>query len=126
MIRRIHILVFMCLGVFSSHTALASSPRVSHALISPTGAVCAGPNSSKGLSAGRFEIKVGNNSPVLFEKWQWIARNLDIKSSHLVVVLKDKKPVASWKLNFSKSNFMVIWRDATTWHMKAIREVCGL
>jgi hypothetical protein len=126
MIRTLQLFFVVSIGDVISLTAHASHPRVSHALTSPAGAVCAGPNNSKGLGAGTFEIKIGNNAPVYFDKWQWLAKKLDIKSTHIVLVLKDKRPAASWKLRFTKSNFMIIWRDATTWHMKAISGVCGL
>lgn len=112
-----------------STMAMASSPRVTHAVEAKTGLVCAGPNLSPVLTNQKIFVKVGGLSATPLDKWQLVAKDLDLSKNHRVVIYADATPLESWFLNFKKldANFVIVWKAYGSWKMQAVKgETCSL
>lgn len=90
------------------------------------GTVCLGENLAKPASehSERLYLKIGNLPNIHFVRPyrgpKIVARNLDIRESHIVKVYFGNKVVKSWALNFSKlkTNSVLIWRATGSWRME--------
>ncbi len=93
-----------------------------HSKEATTGAICIGPDLSKiaSLDDGLDNfIQIDQFKKVNFHQaFEKIAfENLDLGKSHRVKLLKGKKVIHSFKINFMemKTNFILVWKAAGAW-----------
>ena len=107
--------------------SLADAPTEtnSHAAHAKSGAICLGPDLSKGQRSNMIFMSVDNSAKLKFSgnAGTIVPLQLDLNTSHVVTLYEGASPFESLELNFKKlkSNFAVLWKAPGAWKIAPVR-----